>query len=151
MSGRFVETTGGTEDLCIGICNKDPRGGGLQREVQKLVKRAGDRKVVIVRTTDFPKSPKAGVSVLIGDLVARGARRAVVEEGEWRSLAAWTDFEKECSSEHAFNKWKQAHRPLTRLPSIHKILGLEGHGPVNMPKVESVVHPEDEDISKENG
>ena len=148
VKGRFVETTGGAEDLCVGVCNKDPRGGGLQREVQELVERAGDRKVVIVRTTDFPKSPKASVSVFIGDLLGRGARRAVIEEGEWRSLVAWPDFEKEYVADDCFGSWKKAHRPLTRLPSIHKILGLEGHGPVNLPKVEAMVPAEGADISK---
>ncbi len=146
--GHFIETTGGTENLCIGVCNKDPRGGGLHGEVRGLVEKAGNRKIVIVRTIDFPKSPKAAVSVFIGDLVARGARRAVIEDNEWRTLMAWPHFRKEHGEQECFGDWQKAYRPVTRLPSIHKILGLEGHGHVNLPEAGANSEKANEDIRK---
>ena len=46
----------------VGVCNKAPQGGALARQIDEVVKRAGERTPVIVRSTEFPTNSKAAVS-----------------------------------------------------------------------------------------
>jgi alkanesulfonate monooxygenase SsuD/methylene tetrahydromethanopterin reductase-like flavin-dependent oxidoreductase (luciferase family) len=47
---------------------------------------------VIARSTAFPNSPKAQVVKQIAQLIARGGRRVVVENADWRTMLAFAAF-----------------------------------------------------------
>ncbi len=128
VTGPDVEVNADNEVLLIGICNKGAQGGGLLREVRSLSARANDRRIVIARTTDFPKSPKAQTSIEVGDLIAKGARRTVVEDSDWRAMMAFPEFKNIHGSKPEFGEWQKTERPLTRLPSIRAILALDEPG-----------------------
>ena len=49
------------ERMLVGVCNKSPQGGRLSRQIEEVVKQAGEHTPVIVRSTEFPSSPKAAV------------------------------------------------------------------------------------------
>src|SRR5690606_22695359 len=116
----------GVELLEIGICNKNPRGGGLGRQVEQLAKRAGEHKPVIVRSTDFPQSPRAEVVRQIGRLVAQGGRRVVVEDSDWRTMASMRIFrDQQTSTGGKLSIWLREERPLSRHKSLREILGID--------------------------
>ena len=48
------------ERMLVGVCNKGPQGGALGRQIDEVVKRAGEHTPVIVRSTDFPSNPESG-------------------------------------------------------------------------------------------
>ena len=60
-------------DSLVGVCNKAPQGGALGRQIDEVVKRAGEHTPVIVRSTDFPSNPKAAVSRQLGQLITAAA------------------------------------------------------------------------------
>jgi len=132
--GRFIDAQVGVEKICIGICNKDTRGRGLNKEIKELEKRAGDQRMVIVRCTEFPKNPRSQIFSYIGDLITtKDARRTVVEDTEWRAFMAFPAFHKQNWQDPGFPEWQRNFRPLTRYASIQKILGLEGIGQLHLP------------------
>jgi len=102
----------------IGICNKRPQGGGLLKEIRALETQAGERPMVIVRSGEFPKSAKSQVSIRIGEIIARGGRRAQVEDPDWGSLMALPEFLDSSPQSPAIALWQQKMRPLTRYRSI---------------------------------
>jgi len=115
--------------LLVAICEKATQGGGLGRQIAAVEKRTGSSTPavtpVLARSTDFPKNPKAEVSKQIGQLVARGGRRVVVEDSDWRAIRAFLDFREVHRANPAFSAWLVAEKPLSRLESLRKILALD--------------------------
>ncbi len=48
--------------ILAGVCNRAPQGGGLGKQIEELMQRAGEHTPVIVRSTAFPTNPKAAVT-----------------------------------------------------------------------------------------
>ena len=116
----------GVRRLLVGVCNVTARGGHLGRQVAEVAERAGEHTPVLVRSTEVPTSPTAAVARQIGDLIARGGRRAVVEDSEWRTMMALARFRSGREPDPVFAAWLGRTRPLTGLAAIRTILGLNG-------------------------
>jgi AAA ATPase domain len=130
VEGRLVLVTrcdvdGSGERLFVGVCNKAAQGGALSRQIDEVVKRAGEHTPVIVRSTDFPKSPKAAVVQQLGRLTADGGRRTVVEDSDWRTMIAFSDFRGKHGTAARFTSWLKLTHPLTSLISLREILDLD--------------------------
>ena len=76
------------ERILVGVCNKSPRGGWLGRQIDEVVKQAGENTPVIVRSTEYPSSPKAAVVQQLGQLIKDGGRKVVVQDSDWRAMMA---------------------------------------------------------------
>ena len=113
------------ERILVGICNKNAQGGALGRQIDEVVKRAGEHVPVIVRSTDFPSNPKLVIARRIGELITGGGRRVVVQDSDWRAMMALSRFRREHASDPEFSAWLKRTRPLTSLASIRGILDLD--------------------------
>lgn len=120
-----IEVNGWREPLLIGICNKRAQGGGLMGEIVALEGRCNNQTMVIVRSTNFPKTPTSQINKKIGKLVSQGHRRRVIEDSEWRVMIAFPEFERKNNHEPEFQRWRKRERPLTKLPSIQEILQID--------------------------
>ena len=109
----------------VGVCNKAPQGGALGRQIDEVVKRAGEHTPVIVRSTDFPNNPKVAVSRQLGQIIASGGRRVVVQDSDWRVMIALSRFRQQHGLNPSFASWLKRTRPLTTLTSMRAILDLE--------------------------
>lgn len=128
--GRVVSVGGpprepGGGRLLVAVSDRGTQGGGLGRQVAEAERRAGDLPAVLVRSTPFPASPKAEVVKQIAKLIAKGGRRVVVENADWRAMLAFRAFRDGRGSEPGFDAWQRASQPLTQLPSLRKILDLD--------------------------
>ena len=124
------------ECILVGVCNKAAQGGGLGRQIDEVVKRAGEHTPVIVRSTDFPSNPKAAVSQQLGQLITGGGRRVVVQDSDWRAMMALASFRKQQRSRCELPAWLKRTRPLTSLKPVRAILNLD-HGRPLKPRVEA--------------
>ena len=111
--------------ILVGVCNKSPQGGWLGRQIDEVIKRAGEHTPVIVRSTDFPSNPKAAVVQQLGHLIAGGGRKIVVQDSEWRVMMALSSFRKQSGAIPNFASWLKQTRPLTSLNSLRAILDLD--------------------------
>lgn len=111
--------------LVAGVCNRGTQGGGLGKQIKEVQDRAGDLPAAIIRSTDFPNNPKAEVTKQIGKLVARGGKRVVIEDSEWRAMLAAEEFHKQHEQAPEFQEWLRKEKPLTRLKSLRTLLGLD--------------------------
>ena len=111
-----------------GRLQQAPQGGGLGRQIEEVVKRAGEQTPVIVRSTDFPSNPKAAVSRQLGELITGGGRRVVVQDSDWRTMMALARFRQEHGTRPELHGLAQAHPPLDRVSrSMRAILDLDRH------------------------
>jgi hypothetical protein len=120
--------------LFVAVCDKSARGGGLGKQISEVEKRAGETPVVVVRSTEFPASPAALVSKQIAEVQRRGGRRVVIENADWRQMAAYRAFHAAQQQKAIFRTWVCDSRPLSQLTSLQKVLALDrlphpGHSP----------------------
>jgi hypothetical protein len=128
--GRFLQveahTPGnGVSRLLVAVCERGAQGGGLGRQIDESLRRAGENHLVLVRSTAFPSNPNTAVSRQIADAVRRGGRRVVVENGDWRRLLAFRAFHGRRGAEAGFAAWQRDSRPLSQLPALRQILALD--------------------------
>ena len=128
----------GVDRILVGVCNKGAQGGGLGKQVEELMKRAGEHTAVVVRSTAYPSNPKAAVSQLIARLITEGGRRVVVEDSDWRTMLAFAAFQEKRGSDQGFHAWQSETRPLTSLKSLRTILDLDHPNP---PKAGLITEP----------
>ncbi|HYO70156.1 MAG TPA: AAA family ATPase, partial [Archangium sp.] len=125
-----VDVTPGDTKLQVVLCNSRPNGGALAREIEQARKSAKGRTPVVVRTTVFPSNPKTQAAEELGRLIAKGGRRAVLEDSDCRTLLALRDFRAQHESRADFAAWLRSARPLTQTKALRDILDLEHLRPV---------------------
>ena len=112
----------GVDKRLVALCNAYTRGPAFGKQLSDLENRAGEIPVVIVRTTDFPKSGKAIAQ--IAGMLKRHGEKVVAADAEWRRMLAFEAFRKEHGQRSDFGAWQKAARPLGELVSLQKILKL---------------------------
>lgn len=138
----MTDTTGVVEQrLWVAMCEKPAPGGGLEKQMNTLTQRAGQRIPVAVRSTEFPSSPKTQIAQRLGRFVAEGGRRVVVTNSDWRAMVAMQSFHVEHSANPTFSDWRRVEHPLMRLPSLQQLFALEDLKPVNPPPHETLTKP----------
>lgn len=114
------------EQRLVFLCNKTAIGGALSRQLQQAERQAGRRRLVLVRSTPFPDNPKTKIAQVLGELIARkGAGRVVIEDSDWRAMAAMQAFRARHGSEPGFTAWLSAYQPLSVRPALKSLLDLE--------------------------
>ena len=127
-NGRFIEVEvhkpgNAIDKLLVAVCNKNPRGGGLGKQITELEKRADEISVAIVRTAEFP-GPASQVAKQIGKMLKRDGRRVVATDSELRRMLAFEAFRQQHGNRPDFTAWQRAARPLGELKSLQDILRL---------------------------
>ncbi len=124
IQGSTIEVDGWNEEAIVGLCQKSPQGGGLQREIETLEAVANNRKIIIVRSLPYPKNPNTQIAHYLGRLITNGARRVLIEDSDWRAMIAFEAFLNENGDHPNLSDWRRQERPLTRLESIKSILNI---------------------------
>ena len=141
---------GSVEKILAGVCNKRPQGGGLAKQVAELDERAGEHGRFIVRSVEFPSSPGAKISGILGDFLMRGGRRAVFEDSHWRTMLACEDFRRQRQDQPGFAAWLAAEKPLTRLKPLRELLQLD-RSPDRPPRAEADAAPSPANVASAGG
>ncbi len=122
------------QTFTLGLCNKDPRGGGLARQLEQLSRSAhGDNgdTLVMVRSSAFPTGNKTKAAKICAALMRKGARQVVIHSAEWRELMAALSFIDSHGSndgraaDDMLPRWRKAGNPLSRLDCVRSMLALD--------------------------
>ncbi|MBP3955069.1 DUF853 family protein [Gemmata sp. G18] len=122
-----VQSGNAVDKLLVAVCDKTSKGGHLGKQIDDTVKRAGDLPAVLVRSTDFSKSPSTGIAKQLAQICAPVGthRKTVISNTDWRAMTAFRTFEQRHRNEPGFVDWHKTARPLVTLPSLRKILDLD--------------------------
>ncbi len=131
-NGRFVELETHTGEntvaqTLVAVCDKSARGNGLRTQVEETAARAGQLPAVLVRSTEFPKTPTAAVSTRIASMIrpiGKGAS-VVVSDSDWRGMSGFLAFRAKHRTDPRFAAWQAAERPLAGLAAVRKVLDLD--------------------------
>ncbi len=114
------------DKLLVAVCNRKAQGGGLKKQLNDLVQRAGDSRVVVARTAPFPSDPKTDIAKQLASLMEpKGSwRRQEIQSSDLRFLAAFRGFHEQYHPDSEFAAWQAHRRPLSAIKSIHGLLSL---------------------------
>ncbi|SFM77796.1 protein of unknown function DUF87 [Nitrosomonas nitrosa] len=128
----------------VGFCQRPPQGGALARQIDKLQTMADKRAAIAIRSVEFPSDPKTKIAIRLGEFVAKGGKKVMISDSDWRLMVALESFRKQYEQQPEFMHWLQDERPLLSLPSFQQILELE-----YIPELEPpIVEPEPSDFSR---
>jgi energy-coupling factor transporter ATP-binding protein EcfA2 len=115
------------ERLLVRLCNRPTRGGGLTKQLADLKAgaAAAKRTPVVVRTTEFPTSPRTQAAEELGKLIARGGRRAVLEDSVCLTMMALREFRARHQGNFHLGDWLRQDTPLSQLHAMRLILALD--------------------------
>ncbi|VTT99644.1 Putative ATPase OS=Singulisphaera acidiphila (strain ATCC BAA-1392 / DSM 18658 / VKM B-2454 / MOB10) GN=Sinac_6989 PE=4 SV=1: AAA_16: AAA_10 [Gemmataceae bacterium] len=112
-----VQTGDAVDRLLLALCDKNARGGGMAKQVEEVVKRAGEIPAVFLRSTEFPSSPGADITKRLGKVCRPGGRhrKVVVANTDWKAMAAFREFAHSHHAKPGFREWRRTDRPLAGL------------------------------------
>ncbi|MEN0063521.1 MAG: hypothetical protein AAGA48_15325 [Myxococcota bacterium] len=107
-----------------GICNRTPLGGSLGRQIEDIVQEADPGPAALVRTGPFPDNPRTKLARRLGEIVAAGGRKVVVQDTDWRTIMAFLAFQERHERAPGFEEWTRRDQPLSQLPGLRTLFGL---------------------------
>ncbi len=108
----------------VAICNRTPLGGALGRQIEEAVEAAAPDRAALVRTGPFPDNPRTKLARRLGEIVAAGGRKVVVQDTDWRTIMAFLAFQERHERAPGFEEWTRRDQPLSQLPSLRTLFGL---------------------------
>ncbi len=120
------------------VCNRSNQGGGLKKQIEKVVESGATMPAILVRGSEFPPEGKTAVAALLNRLAADGGRKVVVAQWEWERMLTLQYFAPCHDRNEGFMSWLKAARPMsTDLESIRELLMLDQ---LEQPYADNVVH-----------
>ncbi|WP_434042299.1 MULTISPECIES: helicase HerA domain-containing protein [Sorangium] len=113
------------EEILVALCNKAPQGGGLGAQIEGVAKQAEKRPLVLIRSGEFPSNPKTAVVKTLVKILEKGARKAVVEDSDWRKIVAFRAFREANQQRLHFMDWLRQENHLSRLLPLIHVLDLD--------------------------
>lgn len=114
------------EEILVAICNQAPQGNGLRLQIEAALQRAQHRVLALVRCGEFPRNPRTQVAKAIAEVISKGGRKAVVEDSDWRKIAAFQSFRAANERRDHFIPWLMEENHLSRLLPLIHTLDLDG-------------------------
>jgi energy-coupling factor transporter ATP-binding protein EcfA2 len=114
------------EEIFVALCNKNPQGNGLRAQIEKAAKQAGEKRIpAIVRSGEFPK-PNTAVAKTLAEIIKNNkGRKAVVEDSDWRKIAAFREFRRTHEQRPHFREWVKEENHLSGLLPLIHVLDLD--------------------------
>ena len=124
-----------TVETRLFVCNRGSQGGGLKRQLEKVILSAGDKNSIILRASDFPPNPKSVTSQLLRQYKQGGGRAFVIPIYEWERMITLQEFRELHKSLAGFSDWMKAAQTLKDLPAIRHLLRLDLTEPTKKPTI----------------
>lgn len=116
--------SGNEENSRLFMCNRSSQGGGLRRQMERVMASTQGRKPIVLRASDFPPNAKSSTAQAVRQYLQNGGNRLVIPIYEWERMIMVKDFRERYHKEPSIKAWTQSVRPLRDLPSVRMLLGL---------------------------
>ncbi len=117
--------THGASRFLVAVCEEAAQGGWLGKQLDEIAGRMNGSPVVLVRSTMFPRTARAAVTIQIGRLIGTTGRKVEVEDSDWRTLQSFRQFHRDHGDKPQFSVWQKSTRPLSQLAALRRILALD--------------------------
>jgi hypothetical protein len=114
-----------TTDGRVFICNKPTQGGGLKRQLDRVLPNMSAKQCFMVRASDFPPNRKNQTAQAFRKFRDAGGRQILVPIPEWERMMMVREFHTHHRQDPGFAGWLGSAKLLSNLPAIIQLLRLD--------------------------
>lgn len=109
----------------IFLCNKPTQGGGLKRQLEKVLAAVGSKQCFILRASDFPPNKKNQTAQAFRKYRDGGGRSLLVPIPEWERMIMVREFHNHHRNDPGFTQWFASNKLLSNVIAIIQLLRLD--------------------------
>ncbi|AGK56242.1 Sigma 54 interacting domain-containing protein [Hyphomicrobium denitrificans 1NES1] len=117
--------TGFANDVRVFLCNRPTQGGGLKRQLDKVLTAMQGKPCFMLRASDFPPNKKNQTAQAFRKFRDGGGRQLLVPIPEWERMMTVREFTAHHRSDPGMTQWLEGTKPLSSLISIIHLLRLD--------------------------
>jgi len=122
---RVSHKSGHMSDLRVFLCNRPTQGGGLKRQLDKVMPMTAGKSCVMLRASDFPPNRKNQTAQAFRKFRESGGRQFTIPIPEWERMMMVREFHAHYKNDPGFAAWFQDAKLLSNIISIINILRLD--------------------------
>ncbi len=107
------------------ICNKPTQGGGLKRQLDRVLTNMGEKQCFMLRASDYPPNRKNQTAMAFRKFREMGGRALNVPLAEWERMMMVREFHTHHRQDPGFMGWLANAKLLSNLPCIIQLLRLD--------------------------
>lgn len=112
-------------DARVFLCNKSTQGGGLKRQLDRVLRHMKNRSCLMLRASDFPPNRKNQTAQAFRQFRDAGGRQLLVPIPEWERMMAVREFHALHRFDGGFGKWFEQAKLVSQVLPITQILRLD--------------------------
>ncbi len=117
--------TGFASDVRVFLCNRPTQGGGLKRQLDKVLTAMQGKPCFMLRASDFPPNKKNQTAQAFRKFRDGGGRQLLVPIPEWERMMTVREFTAHHRGDAGMTQWLDGTKPLSSLISIIHLLRLD--------------------------
>lgn len=117
--------TGHSFDARVYLCNRPTQGGGLKRQLDKVLSTMGGRTTFMLRASDFPPNKKNQTAQAYRKFRDAGGRSVLVPILEWERMMTIREFHAHHRIDPGFGDWFEQAKLFSGLIAIVQLLRLD--------------------------
>lgn len=117
--------TGFANDVRVFLCNRPTQGGGLKRQLDKVLTAMQGKPCFMLRASDFPPNKKNQTAQAFRKFRDGGGRQLLVPIPEWERMMTVREFTAHHRGDAGMAQWLEGTKPLSSLISIIHLLRLD--------------------------
>ncbi len=129
---KLRHTNGLTAESRVFLCNRPTQGGGLKRQLDKVLTAMGGKQCFMLRASDFPANPKGGRKNQTAEAFRKfreaHGRQFLVPIAEWERMMMVREFYNHHRNDPGFAAWFANSKLISRLVPMTQLLRLDLQG-----------------------
>ncbi|MFN0217255.1 MAG: helicase HerA-like domain-containing protein [Hyphomicrobium sp.] len=117
--------TGYASDVRVFLCNRPTQGGGLKRQLDKVLTSMQGKACFMLRASEFPPNKKNQTAQAFRKFRDGGGRQLLVPIPEWERMMTVREFTAHHRGDTGQQQWLEGAKPLSSLISITHLMRLD--------------------------
>lgn len=122
---RVTHKSGHMSELRVFLCNRPTQGGGLKRQLDKVLPMTAGRACVMLRASDYPTNKKNQTAQAFRKFREGGGRLFTIPIPEWERMMMVREFHAHYRNDPGFQAWFEDAKLLSNIISIISVLRLD--------------------------
>jgi energy-coupling factor transporter ATP-binding protein EcfA2 len=147
-----AHASGSVREARVFICNRSTQGGGLKRQLDRVLLAMNGRSCWLLRSSDFPPNRRNQTAQALRKFREEGGHALVVPIPDWERMITVREYHRQHRSDNGFAIWFEHAKLLSHMGPITELLGLSERLPTAAPKSQAVtVMPPSRDAMPTDG
>ncbi len=122
---RVTHKSGHASEVRVFLCNRPTQGGGLKRQLDKVLPATAGKSCVMLRASDFPPNKKNQTAQAFRKFREGGGRQMLVPIPEWERMMTVREFYAHHRNDRGFAAWFESAKLLSNLITVVQLLRLD--------------------------